>query len=54
MEALGQQFDPSLHSAVMQEPSREDAQKGTVAQVMQNGYLYKGQVLRYATVKVYV
>ncbi len=54
MDVLGKPFDPNLHAAVVQEPCQDEAQKDTVAQVLQNGYLYKGQVLRYATVKVYV
>ena len=54
MDALGQPFDPNLHAAVIQEPCEEEDKKDTVAQVLQNGYLYNGKVLRYATVKVYV
>jgi len=54
METEGKPFDPNLHSAVMQEPCEDESIKDTVAQVLQKGYLYKGQVLRYATVKVYV
>lgn len=53
IEALGAPFDPNLHAAVMQEPAETDAQRDTVAQVLQKGYLYGDRVLRYSTVKVY-
>lgn len=54
MDVLGKPFDPKVHEAVMQEQTEDEEQKNTVAQVLQKGYLYNGQVLRYATVKVYV
>lgn len=49
--ALGLPFDPSVHSAVMQQPS-EDAESGTVLQVYQKGYRLNGKVIRCATVIV--
>lgn len=51
IEALGLAFDPSVHSAVMQQPS-EDAESGTVLQVFQKGYRLNGKVIRCATVIV--
>ena len=49
--ALGLPFDPSVHSAVMQQPS-EEAESGTVLQVFQKGYRLNGKVIRCATVIV--
>jgi molecular chaperone GrpE len=54
IEALGLPFNPRLHEAIMQEPCEDETKKDTVAQVLQKGYVYKDQVLRYATVKVLV
>lgn len=47
---LGDQFDPYLHEAVMQEKS--DNESGTVLEVLQKGYKLNGRVIRYARVKV--
>ena len=49
--ALGLPFDPTVHAAVMQQPS-EDAESGTVLQVFQKGYRLNGKVIRCATVIV--
>lgn len=49
--ALGLQFDPTVHAAVMQQPS-EDNESGTVLQVFQKGYRLNGKVIRCATVIV--
>lgn len=49
--ALGLPFDPTVHAAVMQQPS-EDAESGTVLQVFQKGYRLNGKVIRCATVVV--
>ncbi|MDX9991257.1 MAG: nucleotide exchange factor GrpE [Anaerolineales bacterium] len=51
IEALGQPFDPNLHEAIMQEESSE-YESGTVTAILQQGYLYREQVLRPAMVKV--
>ncbi len=53
IEAEGRAFDPNFHHAILQEETDDEEKKDTVAQVLQNGYLYKGKVIRYATVKVY-
>ena len=44
---------PHFHHAILQEETDDEEKKDIVAQVLQNGYLYKGKVIRYATVKVY-
>ncbi len=53
IEAEGKVFDPNFHHAILQEETDDEEKKDIVAQVLQNGYLYKGKVIRYATVKVY-
>lgn len=51
MKAEGQAFDPSLHEAVMREPSR-DYEEDVVMEELQRGYHLDGEVLRHAMVKV--
>lgn len=51
MEADGQQFDPNLHEAIMQEESK-DHKSGEIIEVIQKGYLIGDRVLRPAVVKV--
>lgn len=43
-------FNPELHEAVMHVP--EDGQEGSIAEILQKGYLYKGMLLRPAKVSV--
>ena len=50
--ALGEEFNPEVHNAVMQEENAEMA--GKVLQVFQEGYKYKDYVIRPAMVKVAV
>ena len=47
--ALGEDFDPELHNAVMREPADEP---GKVLEVFQKGYRVKDKIIRYAMVKV--
>jgi molecular chaperone GrpE len=49
--AEGQRFDPNLHQAIAEVPSR-DAQPGTVVNVVQPGYLIGDRLLRPAMVTV--
>jgi len=51
MNAVGTQFDPNLHNAVIHV---EDETQGenVVMEEMQKGYMYKDQVLRHSMVKV--
>ena len=51
IEAVGQEFDPAFHNAVMQVES-EEYPSGTVAQEFQKGYKYHDSVIRYSMVGV--
>lgn len=51
IEALGKEFDPQVHEAVMQVHSDEHADN-TVVDVLRQGYTFKGRVIRPAMVKV--
>ena len=51
IEAVGQEFDPNFHSAVMQVES-DEYPSGTVAQEFQKGYKYHDSVIRYSMVGV--
>ena len=51
MRVLGQQFDPSLHEAVLREPSN-DVKEDSITEELQRGYHLDGKVLRHALVKV--
>ena len=51
IEALGKEFDPNFHNAVMQQPSDEYA-SGVVMQELQKGYIYKEKVIRHSMVMV--
>ena len=51
IEALGKEFDPNLHNAVMQVESSE-YESGVVAQELQKGYMFKDTVLRHSMVAV--
>lgn len=51
IEAVGTEFDPNLHNAVMMVDD-EELESGMVAEEMQKGYLYKDSVVRHSMVKV--
>lgn len=51
IEAVGQEFNPDLHNAVMQVESGE-YESGVVAQELQKGYKYKDSVVRHSMVAV--
>lgn len=51
IEAVGAEFDPNLHNAVMMGDD-DTRESGTVAEEMQKGYLYKESVVRHSMVKV--
>jgi molecular chaperone GrpE len=53
VEAEGSKFDPHLHHAVNRVHT-EDAEDGTILEVYQRGYNFKGKLLRPAMVKVAV
>lgn len=49
--AVGEEFNPDFHNAVMQVES-EEYETGFVAQELQKGYLYKDTVIRHSMVAV--
>ena len=51
IEALGAEFDPNFHQAVLMEHD-ENKPSGVVLEVLQKGYIYKDKVIRPAMVKV--
>jgi molecular chaperone GrpE len=51
IDSQGEPFDPNLHQAVMQQPSKEHP-PGTVIQVLESGYRIHDRVLRPARVIV--
>ena len=51
IEAVGQEFDPNLHNAVMH-AEEEGLGENIVAEEFQKGYKYKDTVLRHSMVKV--
>ena len=51
MRVVGQLFDPTLHEAVLREPSDEQPED-IVLEELQRGYHLNGRVLRHALVKV--
>lgn len=53
MDATSARFDPALHEAVATVPAEEaGVEPGTVVEVLQQGYLIDGEVLRPARVRV--
>lgn len=51
IEAVGQEFNPDLHNAVMQVES-DEYEEGIIAQELQKGYLYRESVVRHSMVAV--
>lgn len=51
IEAVGQEFDPNLHNAVMQVES-DEYESGVIAQELQKGYTYHDMVVRHSMVGV--
>jgi len=51
IEAVGVEFDPTVHQAVLMEHD-ENKPQGVILEVLQKGYMYKDKVLRPAMVKV--
>lgn len=51
IEAVGKEFDPELHNAVMQ-VENDELESGTVAQELQKGYTYRENVVRHSMVTV--
>ena len=51
IQAVGQEFDPNFHNAVMQVES-EEYESGVVAQELMKGYTYRDSVVRHSMVAV--
>ena len=51
IEAIGKEFDPNLHNAIMHIDD-ETLGENMVAEELQKGYLYKEKVIRHSLVKV--
>ena len=51
IEAVGCEFDPKLHNAVMQVES-DEYESGIIAQELQKGYMYRDSVVRHSMVAV--
>ncbi len=51
IEAVGNEFDPNLHNAVMHIDD-ENLGENVVAEEFQKGYKFKDQVVRHSMVKV--
>lgn len=51
IEAVGKEFDPNFHNAVMQTES-DEYESGIVAQELQKGYMFHDTVVRHSMVSV--
>lgn len=51
IEAVGKEFDPKYHNAVMQ-VENDELEPGTIAQELQKGYTYRDSVVRHSMVAV--
>ena len=51
IEAVGCEFEPNLHNAVMQVES-DEYESGIIAQELQKGYTYRDTVVRHSMVAV--
>lgn len=51
IEAVGTEFDPTYHNAVMQ-VENDELESGTVAQELLKGYMYRDTVVRHSMVSV--
>lgn len=51
IEAIGKEFDPNFHNAVMQVES-DEYEEGIIAQEMLKGYMYRESVVRHSMVAV--
>ncbi len=52
MDEIGKPFDTDYHEAITEIPAPSEDMKGKVVDVIQQGYLLNGKVLRYAKVVV--
>jgi molecular chaperone GrpE len=52
MKVMGEEFNTDFHEAMTNIPAPKPEQKGKVVDVIQNGYILNGKVIRYAKVVV--
>jgi len=52
INALGEEFNPNFHNAVLDEAVKDESKIGTVLEVFTTGYMMGDKVLRYADVKI--
>ncbi len=52
IEAVGKEFDPRVHEAIMQAPAQSEEERDTVKEVFQKGYIMGDRVIRPARVIV--
>lgn len=52
LESRGQPFDPEIHEALMITPTEVAEEDDTVGEIFQNGYRFRGALLRPARVQV--
>ena len=50
--ALGEQFDPNLHNAIMQVKVKDPDKVNTIVEVFQKGYRMGDRIIRHSVVKV--
>ncbi len=53
LNPMGDAFDPNFHQAMLEVPATEGAVPGTIAQVLQVGYMIHDRLLRPALVSVF-
>lgn len=51
IEAVGKEFDPNLHNAVMHEDN-DELGENVVSEELQKGYMYRDSIVRHSMVKV--
>jgi molecular chaperone GrpE len=52
IDALGNEFNPNFHHAVIEGEASDEYPAGTVMEVLQDGYMVKEKIIRYAMVRV--
>lgn len=52
LPAVGQEFDPAKHEALLQVPADADHPDNMIVEELQKGYQFKGRIIRPARVKV--
>ena len=50
IQSLGENYDPNLHNVIIAEES--DKPSGTIIEVLENGYMFDGKVIKHSLVKI--